>query len=65
VRGDEFTGFQSREAGWRGGPVYKERSGLKLKMRFVSDQRAGSGDGGVGGANADRGERGGAVIDVV
>jgi hypothetical protein len=44
VRGDEFTGFQRREAGRRGGPSERK---LRLKMRFVSDQRAGTGD--VGG----------------
>jgi len=48
ARGDEFTGFQRREAGWRGGPWYSERR-LRLKMRFVSDQRTGgSGDAGAG-----------------
>jgi hypothetical protein len=61
VRGDEFTGFQRREAGGRGGPAYRLRSGLKLKTRFVSDQRAGGGDGG-GDADAGEGAREGAVV---
>jgi hypothetical protein len=62
VRGDEFTGFHRREAGGRAGPLAytgRLRSGLKLKMRFVSDQRAGRGDGGGG---AGEGERAGAVV---
>jgi hypothetical protein len=36
---------------------------LKLKTRFVSDQRAGGGDGG-GDADADSGVREGAVVRV-
>jgi hypothetical protein len=48
VRGEELTGFQRREAGRRGGPWYSERR-LRLKMRFVSDQRAGTGDAEGGG----------------
>lgn len=43
-----MTGFHRREAGRRGGPWYSERR-LRLKMRLVSDQRAGTGDGGAGG----------------
>lgn len=62
MRGDEFTGFHRREAGGRGGPAYRERRGLRLKMRFVRDQRAGRGDDGGGGADADEGEREGAVV---
>lgn len=64
MRGEEFTGFQRREAGGRGGPdaTYSERRGLKLKMRFVRDQRWGRGDDGGGGADADEGEREGAVV---
>jgi hypothetical protein len=61
VRGDELTGFQRREAGGRGGPAYRLRSGLKLKTRFVSDQRAGSGDA-AGGTDAEEDGREGAVV---
>jgi hypothetical protein len=35
---------------------------LRLKMRFVSDQRAGNGDGGGGGADAVEGVRERAVV---
>ena len=57
MRGDELTGFHSREAGRRGG---RERR-LRLKMRLVRDQRTGWGDG-DGGADEAEGERGGAVV---
>jgi hypothetical protein len=45
ARGELFCGFQRREAGGRGGPGvaagYRPRR-LRLKMRFVSDQRWGA-----------------------
>jgi hypothetical protein len=61
VRGDEFTGFQRREAGGRGGPWYSERR-LRLKIRSVSDQRAAGTAGGEDGADAIEGGREGAVV---
>jgi hypothetical protein len=64
ARGDELTGFQRRDAGWRGGPWYSERR-FRLKMRFVSDQRAGTGDDGAGGADEAEGVRGDVVVMVV
>lgn len=49
LRGEELTGFHSREAGGRGSGERK----LKLKMRFVRLQRAG------GGGECGASERGG------
>lgn len=65
VRGEELTGFQRREAGGRGGGERR----LRLKRRFVSDQRAGAEEdgsveeaGGADGADEAAGVRGGAVM---
>jgi hypothetical protein len=54
LRGEELTGFHSREAGARG----SEERKLKLKIRFVWLQRAGWGRGSDCGANVRGGDDG-------